>query len=393
MSPRLSRGAVSRRRHARGLTLVELMVAVVIASFLIFGLLQVFTASKASYQTAEGLARVQENARFALDFLQRDIRMAGHFGCVNDQAHWVREEGDPVRHFGSVTSGGGGALDFSVSIEGYEAANTGPANTLTLGGTWAVPTGIPTLSPTPVGGSDVLVLRYLLPEGVPATSIAAAGSNETIAFPSVRAGILTSGGVAAPTLFGVADCTHADIFPGTFNAAGTVTTSSAAAPGLAGRYTAQPTSVTMLYRAESIVYYVGNNTAGEPSLYRARAGSGGTYTSEELVEGIENLQLLFGQDTRATLSAADPPIGNITVYGTAANVRTNGSTNIPNAWRRVGLVQVGLLARSPGGASAPNPDTNYRVLGTQFQPSTAGDGRYRASYEATIALRNRLFGN
>lgn len=42
---------------------------------------------------AEGSARAQENGRFALEFLQRDIRMAGHFGCVNDQAHFVRGEG------------------------------------------------------------------------------------------------------------------------------------------------------------------------------------------------------------------------------------------------------------------------------------------------------------
>lgn len=381
------------RRNAKGLTLVEMMVAMLIASFLIFGLLQVFTASKASYQTAEGLARVQENARFALDFLQRDIRMAGHFGCVNDQAHWVRAEDDPMLHFGTVPTGGGSALDFSVSIEAHEAPNTGPTNTLTLGGAWTAPTGLPTLSPTPVGGSDVLVLRYLWPEGVPATSITAAGGSEVIAFPTARAGVLTSGGVAAPTLFGVADCTHADVFPGTFAAGGTVTTTSASAPGLAGRYTAQPNSVTMLYRAESIIYYVANNTAGEPSLYRARAGTGGAYTSEELVEGIESLQLLFGQDSRANLTSAAPPIGNVTQYGTAAQVRSGGGADVPNAWRRVGLVQIGILARSPGRAAAPAADNAIRVLGTQFQAGSSGDGRYRASYEATIALRNRLFGN
>ena len=110
MSPRRTSPLI-RRRHAKGLTLVEMMVAMLIASFLIFGLLQVFTASKASYQTAEGLARVQENARFALDFLQRDIRMAGHFGCVNDQAHWVREEGDPASVRRGLRAGAGVAGD------------------------------------------------------------------------------------------------------------------------------------------------------------------------------------------------------------------------------------------------------------------------------------------
>ena len=48
-------------------------------------------ASRTASRLAEGNARAQENGRFAQEFLQRDIRMAGHFGCVNDQAHFVRD--------------------------------------------------------------------------------------------------------------------------------------------------------------------------------------------------------------------------------------------------------------------------------------------------------------
>lgn len=390
-----------RRKHnvlnasrQMGLSLIELMVALAIGSLLILGLVQVFAASRAAYLTSEGNARVQENARFAMDFLQRDIRMAGHFGCVNDQAHWVQEEGDPLLHFGAITSGSGAALDFSVSVEGHEAPNTGPANTLTLGGAWAAPTGIPALTPAPVGGSDVLVMRYLAPEGVPVTNIAGGGSGETISFNPARGGALTSDGVATPLVFGVGDCTHADVFraSATNIAAGTITTDGAT--GLAGRYTPQPTGQTMLYRAESVVYYIGRASADrEPALYRARANSGGVYTSEELVEGIESLQLLYGQDTRGVLAANTPPIGNITRYGTAAQVRTAGASDIPNAWRTVGVVQVGILARSPNPAAATSASAAIRVLGTGFAPATNGDGRYRASYESTIALRNRLFGN
>src|SRR5690606_10071235 len=131
-----------------------------------------------------GLARTQENARFAMDFLQRDIRMAGHFGGVNDQAHWVRKEGDPVAHFDPsvVATGNGHPLDFSVSIQGYEAPNTAPGQALTLGGTWAVPTGLPagitSLNPRP--GSDILVLRYFHSEGAPVIGIAAAGTGEAL---------------------------------------------------------------------------------------------------------------------------------------------------------------------------------------------------------------------
>ena len=379
-------------RYSKGLSLIEMMVAVLIASFLIFGLLQVFTASKASYQTAEGMARVQENARFAMDFLQRDIRMAGHFGCVNDQAHWVKEEGDPALSLGSVASGSGAPLDFSMSIEGYEAPSSGPTQSLTLGGAWAAPTGAPTLTPAPVGGSDILVLRYFAPEGVPVSAIAPAGSGEIVQFTAGRWNSLTSDGVTAPTLYGVSDCTHANVFTGS-GAAGAVVTTGASS-GLAARYTPAPTGQTMLYRADAIAYYVGINGQGNPALYRARAGAGNTFAGgEELVEGIQSLQLLFGQDERAVLSLDTPPIGNITRYNTAADIRALGAADVPNAWRRVGVVQVGILAVSPNLAAAPAAQGPIRVLGTSFQPAAAGDARYRGSYESTVALRNRLFGN
>src|SRR5690554_5075136 len=104
----------SVKYHCSGVSLIELMVALAIGTVLVLGLVQVFAASRAAYQTSEGLARVQENARFALDFLQRDIRMAGHFGCVNDQAHWVKDEGDPLLHDDTTP-----ALNFMISIEGY----------------------------------------------------------------------------------------------------------------------------------------------------------------------------------------------------------------------------------------------------------------------------------
>ena len=386
------RRAPSSARYSAGLSLIEMMVAVLIASFLIFGLLQVFTAAKASYQTAEGMARVQENARFALDFLQRDIRMAGHFGCVNDQAHWVKEEGDPVLQVGAVASGSGAPLDFSVSIEGYEAPNSGPTDSLTLGGAWTAPTGMPTLTPTPVGGSDILVLRFFSPEGVPANQITAVGGAERVNFTAARWGSLTTDGVAAPSVFGMADCTHANVFTATGSAGSILTTG--ASSDLAARYTPAPTGQTMLYRADAIAYYVGLNGQNNPALYRARATAGGTFEpGTERVEGIQSLQVLYGQDTRAVLTADAPPIGNMTRYGTAALVRSEGAADIPNAWRRVGVVQVGILAVSPDRAAAPQATGAIRVLGTSFQPAATGDARYRASYEATIALRNRLFGN
>lgn len=62
----------------RGLTLVEILVALTISAFLIAGVIQLFVGSKQTYRGQDALSRIQENGRFALDTMARDIRMAGY---------------------------------------------------------------------------------------------------------------------------------------------------------------------------------------------------------------------------------------------------------------------------------------------------------------------------
>ncbi|MCF7750849.1 PilW family protein [Bacillus subtilis subsp. subtilis] len=384
---------IAHSRRVAGISLIEVMIAMVIGLVLMLGVIQVFSASREASQLAAGAARAQENARFALEFLQRDIRMAGHFGCVNDQAHFVKNQGDPRVNIAGATTGSGHPLDFSVSVQGYEAPNTGPTNSLTLGATWSAPAELPSalLSLSARGGSDILVLRFLSPLGVPVTSISS-GGNSKVGFDPLLGTRLTEDGVATPRLFGIADCSHADVFIGTY-AAGIVT---AAGPSLE-RYNVQPTGETMLYRAESIVYFIGTSATGEPALMRARANQGGTYdTPEELVEGIENLQVMYGLDATPIISQTQLPVGNVTVQDTATGVATSNDAAGAGQWRRVGMVQVGVLARSPGPATATASVTavnDPRSLGVRFAPAATNDARYRAAYESSIALRNRLFGN
>jgi type IV pilus assembly protein PilW len=66
-----------------GFSLVEIMIALLIGLFLMGGILQMFSASQQTYRMQSNLARLQENGRFALDFLARDLRMAGYWGCLS----------------------------------------------------------------------------------------------------------------------------------------------------------------------------------------------------------------------------------------------------------------------------------------------------------------------
>jgi len=69
-----------------GMTLIELMVAMALGSFLLLGAMTVFTQGQAAFRVNESTARLQEHARLAMAFLEDDLRMAGHFGLTTRPA-------------------------------------------------------------------------------------------------------------------------------------------------------------------------------------------------------------------------------------------------------------------------------------------------------------------
>jgi len=64
-----------------GYTLIELMVAMSLGLFIIGGGIGIFIATQQSNRMQENLSRLQETARFAMDFIERDMRMTGFWGC------------------------------------------------------------------------------------------------------------------------------------------------------------------------------------------------------------------------------------------------------------------------------------------------------------------------
>ncbi len=69
-------------KHQRGISLVEVLVAMVISLFLLAGIVQVYLGNKSSYTFTTAISRIQENGRFAMDTMAVDLRMAGFFGCA-----------------------------------------------------------------------------------------------------------------------------------------------------------------------------------------------------------------------------------------------------------------------------------------------------------------------
>ena len=88
---------ISRLRdmqQQRGVGLIELMVAMLIGLFLILGAVTVFNQSRNTYRVSEGVARLQETARLAMDVIESDIRMANYWG-MNNRADYIVNRAAP----------------------------------------------------------------------------------------------------------------------------------------------------------------------------------------------------------------------------------------------------------------------------------------------------------
>ena len=68
---------MNKSNRLGGFSLVELMIALVLSLFLMGSVSLMYLSSRSTSIDAEGLSRIQENIRFATDYLIRDIRNAG----------------------------------------------------------------------------------------------------------------------------------------------------------------------------------------------------------------------------------------------------------------------------------------------------------------------------
>ena len=88
----MSRFGLSSGRHQRGISFVEVLVAMVIGVIILAGVMQSMLTNQRNTAWSDDVAFVQENARYALETLARDIRWAGYWGCAANMS--MAGEGD-----------------------------------------------------------------------------------------------------------------------------------------------------------------------------------------------------------------------------------------------------------------------------------------------------------
>jgi prepilin-type N-terminal cleavage/methylation domain-containing protein len=87
-------------KSTAGVTLIELLIALVISSILVAGIYRVFIHQQRTYRTQEDVADMQQNVRVAINRMIREIRMAG-FGGKNENTNG---NNDMINVFGNVNT-------------------------------------------------------------------------------------------------------------------------------------------------------------------------------------------------------------------------------------------------------------------------------------------------
>lgn len=346
-----------RNVKQKGFSLIELMVSLVIALIVVAAITQVFVGSKVTYSMQSGLSKIQENGRFAMAFLARDLRQAGYSGCTSNAtfANTLR----PNSASGAVPD----YLDFSEAVEGVDN----------------ITTGVTYKSITAVENTDVVEVRF----ADNSNSCDIDMHNESAATIHCTA----TNPFNVGDLLVVSDCTHSALFQKTGPVANNKqinhNTGSSTDIGNCTKGLNAPVICTTLgnpYQFNDGVvlqfvfyrYFIGTNSFGEPALFRqgVQNNSGVTGTvANELVEGIENMQILYGEDTSGD--------GTANYYVPFDEV--SDAEDIIS-------IRVSLLVKSI---------EDNLVQGTQTLSYNGGtvnfnDGHLRKVFTSTIALRNRL---
>ena len=315
-----------------GFTLIELMIALVIGLLATGAMLKVYVDSSRLYRFNEGLARIQENGRFGLEFIRRDARMAGFWGCYHGADLTNR-----------ISPGSTGYISYeSNDITGTNNDGLNSSDSVTFSGA--------------------------------GNSVATVSSNMTSADSAIP--ISSTGNFELGESLLISDCETADIFQLTSigGSAPSLTlehdTDSNTSPDLSKAYA----SGTRLYAARQITFCIapGADTA-QPALRRLTNPTSSQTCSdgEELVEGIENMQILFGEDTDGD--------------GTANRYLSIGDDDLVPNMDRVVSVRIFLLARSLNNNLTTELSPYYFV----DQKIIPTDKRLRKVFTTTITLRNK----
>lgn len=361
--------------HHQGFTLLEILIALSLGLFLLAGLYQIFSSNKQGYRVQEGQSRVQENSRYVLELLGRDIREAGYTGCRGlNKITTLRIGNPPLPSF-----------DINTAVVGRWWDQSSAAWSATA----------PAALTYVVAGTDVITIQRGDSCGATLTgNTGVSNANVQVAAPNDCN--LTAGDATMVT-----DCSTAHVLRATSVSSGTGTQTVAhgsstntanflcnsypnaypstnpgnCSAGEAKIYTSPP---AQLLKFSSHTYFIGTGANGLPSLWRLDNTVSGA-SPVELVEGVENMQITYGIGSNGIANT----YADDTTFPTPPTA-PGGTT--PNSWGDVISARIDLLFESV--------DDRLTIDGQTYTynniTSTSSDGRIRRVFSKTITIRNRM---
>jgi type IV pilus assembly protein PilW len=339
-------GSAKRAAH-RGMSLVELLVAIAIGALIVAAMAVLFANNSRSRSETERASRQMENGRYALEVLRNELLHAGYYGEL-DPAGLVlpTTKPDPC-----ATDIAGIQAGMPVYVQGYDDV---AATTLTC------------LNDVKAG-TDVVVIRR-----VSGCVVGAAGCTGVAA----GAPVFQTSACGNATELGSADIanhyrldTDATVFTLTLR---------------------NCTTVAPRRRYVLRIYYVANNDRagdGVPTLKFTELGAG-ALSASSLVQGVENLQLEYGLDTDGN-GDADVYTANPDLYlGCSATT----TPTCVGRWTSVVSAKVFVLTRSidtsPGYVDAKTYVLGRKANGDPNEFSGLDPGYKRRVFQEVVRLQN-----
>lgn len=380
MSPLLPHMQATRLRPhcrpSRGLTLIELMVAMAIGLVLVLSMLVLYVNIARNQAQLGNTGRQVENGKFALQLLQDDVRHAGFWGDYlpryDDKGLATPADFPtalPGPCLGYSTANWNAAYIrnlMAIAVQGYNAANP--------------PSDCDTLLANRATGTDILLVRYA-ENCTPGQTNCDADTTGRLYFQSSRCTTEISGGnrfVLNTTGFNLrANITCPAVSPAT-------------------------DTLAAKRRFVSNIYYVRNFsvTAGDgiPTLVRSSFNLNGTTLEyqppQPLIEGIQGFRVEYGLDNLgrnglavnydSTAGAINRGDGVPDTYITCP--KAGGTACNHNDMFHVVSARLHVLARNLEPTPGHQDTKTYVLAGTTYGPFN--DGFIRRTYSTTVRLMN-----
>ena len=355
---RLPAGAAWARRRSgpggrmasRGLTLVELLVAIALGLFILTALLVLYANVSRTNQEMAKTNLLIENGRFAMQLLQDDVQHAGFWGPVEALAPTAIP--NPCLAYGAW--GAGAARDayivnlLGIPVQGYSDGTP----YATCGASLA----------NVVAKSDVLVVRHA------ATCVVGAGCDGA---GDTGPHIQVSGCRTDPTEPDYVVDTTANL--------------DARVPPIRTR------KCDAAIKAEkrkfiSHIYFVANGANGVPTLMRMAYDNGAFGAPQSLVEGIEAFRVEYGIDDLGTnglpIGATNPPDGNADRYQSCTAATPCTLAGLSNAVS----VKLHILSRNLDPTAGHTDGKDYAV--GPLIVAAPNDAYKRHVFSTTVRLIN-----